>query len=248
MKVDKELLNKISRLKYDMFHAMREIGNLAKKGKNYKDYLAKLIDYPKLATRSGGKLRAVLEKYNLKFEGIGAFRLAFSRDGLVAKVPHNYNAGDWEYFEQKGRRFICANQTELKVYRNILRTPAKYFAIPILAAFKLNRKDVCLIFPKVDHLGDKSQMSDEDDTDFDCSRRAILDYIFTDMHGSNYGVFMGTYFATDFGGHDEPTGPKRIKINRALREEGIEEYQDQQKAIAKRMSSIFKLQKSTLNA
>lgn len=248
MKVDKELLNKISRLKYDMFHAMREIGNLAKKGKNYKDYLAKLIDYPKLATRSGGKLRAVLEKYNLKFEGIGAFRLAFSRDGLVAKVPHNYNAGDWEYFEQKGSRFICANQTELKVYRNILRTPAKYFAMPILAAFKLNRKDVCLIFPKAEHLGDKDIEGVGEDNEFDCTRRSILDSIFSDMHGSNYGVFMGTYFATDFGGHDRPTGPPRSRINRALSDEGIDEYREQQRAIAKRMKSIFKLQKSTLVA
>jgi len=244
MNVDQELLTKISRLKYDMFHAMREIGGLANVGKCYKDYLGKLIDSPKLATRKGGKLRAILEKYNLKFEGIGAFRLAFSREGLVAKVPHNYNAGDWEYFEQVGRRFVCANQTELKVYRNILRTPAKYFAIPMLAAFKLNRKDVCLIFPKVETLGDK----DDEDTDFDSTRKTILDYIFTDMHSSNYGVFMDTYFATDFGGHDEPTGPKRHNIKRALNENDIDEFREQQRAIAKRMSSIFKLQKSTLNA
>ncbi len=244
MKVNQELLIKISRLKYDMFHAMREIGNLAKEGKNYKDYLAKLMDSPRLAVRSGGNLRAILKKYNLKFEGIGAFRLAFSRDGLVAKVPHNYNAGDWEYFEQQERRFVCANQTELKVYRNILRTPAKYFAMPILAAFKLNRKDVCLIFPKVEILGDK----DDEDTDFDCTRRSILDGIFTDMHSSNYGVFMDTYFATDFGGHEHPTGPKRVRINRVLRSEGIDEHRKQQLSIAKRMSSIFKLQKSTLNA
>ena len=243
MNIDKELLTKISRLKYDMFHAMREIGSLANIGKCYKDYLGKLVDSPKLATRKGGKLRSILEKYNLKFEGIGAFRLAFSRDGLVAKVPHNYNAGDWEYFEQVGRRFVCANQTELKVYRNILRTPAKYFAIPILAAFKLNRKDVCLIFPKVEQLGDK-----DDEADFDSTRKTILDYIFTDMHSSNYGVFMGTYFATDFGGHDEPTGPNRLKVKRALYNEGIEEFQDQQRDLKKRLSSIFKLQKSTLNA
>lgn len=245
MIVDQELLTKISRLKYDMFHAMRAIGNLTEKGKNYKDYLAKLIDYPNLATRSGGKLRAILEQYNLKFEGIGAFRVAFSRDGLVAKVPHNYNAGDWEYFEErKNGRFVCSNETELKVYRNILRTKAKYFAIPILAAFKFNRKDVCLIFPKVEILGDK----DEEDTDFDSARRTILDYIFTDMHGNNYGVFMGTYFATDFGGHDEPTGPKPFRIKRAFRDNDIEEYRDQQRELKKRLSSIFKLQKSTLSA